>query len=170
MRNGCLAIAAFLVILPAACGEDDADSAAPRLKSTSDVIRETEEQRLHALVVRDIATARTLHAEDFMLTTPRGTLSKNEYLKAVESGRLDYVVFEPVSPIRVVVAGTRATLRYRSKIGFAGNFGGTTEQSHVDTYELQDGRWQIVRSIASSGSIRSHFQSPAADLPELART
>ena len=150
MRNGCLAIAVLLVVLPAACGGDDADPAAPRSKPTADVIRETEEQRLHALVVRDIATARRLHADDFMLTTPRGeTLSKNAYLKAVESGRLDYVVFEPVTPIRVVVAGTKATLRYRSKIGFAGNYGGTAETSHVDTYELRDGRWQIVRSIAS---------------------
>ena len=75
--------------------------------------------------------------------------SKNRYLKAVELGHLDYVVFEPISPIRVKVAGTTATLRYRSKIGFAGNFGGTSEQSEVDTYELRNGRWQIVRSITS---------------------
>lgn len=58
-------------------------------------------------------------ADEVVAVPPRGeTLSKNAYLKAIETGRLDYVVFEPVSPIRVVVAGTRATLRYRSKIGF----------------------------------------------------
>lgn len=102
-----------------------------------------------ALVVRDIAKARALHADDFTLTTPKGdTVSKNAYLGAVESGRLDYVVFEPISPIRVTVTGAKATLRYRSKIGFAGNFGGTTEQPRVDTYELH-GRWQIVRSMTS---------------------
>jgi hypothetical protein len=149
-RSFAIAVAALGVVLPTACGGGDAEPVAAPSKSTADVIREIEEQRLHALVVRDIAKARALHADDFTLTTPRGdTLSKNAYLEAVESGRLDYVVFEPISPIRVTVTGAKATLRYRSKIGFAGNFGGTTEQSHVDTYELRDGRWQIVRSMTS---------------------
>jgi uncharacterized protein DUF4440 len=93
-----LVIAAFLVVLTAACGGDDPEPVAARSKSTADLIRETEAQRLHALVVRDMATARSLHADDFMLTTPRGEMySKNRYLKAVELGRLDYVVFEPIS-------------------------------------------------------------------------
>lgn len=152
MKRTCpwFVVAALLVVLSAGCGGEDGKPASARSKSTADGIRGTEEQRLHALVVRDIATARKLHADDFMLTTPRGeTLSKNEYLEAVESGRLDYVLFEPISPIRVTIKGTRATLRYRSKIGFAGNFGGTTEQSHVDTYARRGGRWLIVRSVTS---------------------
>lgn len=49
----------------------------------------------------------------------------------------------------VSVQGDKAVIRYRSKIGFAGNFGGTSEQSHRDTYEKRDGRWKIVRSVTS---------------------
>jgi len=74
-------------------------------------------------------------------------MTKSEYLDAVGNGQLDYVVWEPISPIRVRVQGAKAVVRYRSRIGFAGNFGGTSEQSHVDTYERRDGRWQIVRAV-----------------------
>jgi hypothetical protein len=54
---------------------------------------------------------------------------------------------EPISPIEVTVHGDEATVRYRSRIGFAGNFGGTTEQTHNDTYALRNGQWLIVRSV-----------------------
>jgi hypothetical protein len=95
-----------------------------------------------------MARAQALHADDFVLKAPNGeTFTKQKYLAAVGSGRLDYVLWEPISPIRVRVQGDKAEVRYRSKIGFAGNFGGTTEQTHTDTYERRGGRWLIVRSV-----------------------
>lgn len=148
-----MALAGLLIALPTVavgCGGDSA-SAEPTAEETADDIRDTERERLRALVAGDIEAASELHADDFKLTTPAGdSLSKDEYLEAVGGGRLDYVVFEPISPVAVRVQGDKAVVTYRSKIGFAGNFGGTTEQSHTDNYEQRDGEWLIVRSVASS--------------------
>jgi hypothetical protein len=95
-----------------------------------------------------MARARALHADDFILEAPDGeTYTKARYLNVVGAGRLDYVIWEPISPIRVEIGGDEAEVTYRSKIGFAGNFGGTTEQTHHDTYERRGGRWVIVRSV-----------------------
>ena len=128
------------------CGGDDAAQTQP--KPTAQVVRETERARIHALVVHDMERARALHADDFRLTAPNGDkYTKQTYLDAVGGGRLDYMVWEPISPITVRVQGDKAVVRYRSKIGFAGNFGGTTEQTHNDRYEERDGHWQIVSSV-----------------------
>jgi Domain of unknown function (DUF4440) len=139
----------LLALASVSCGGDDEAAQAPTTsKSDTQIIRETERERIHALVVRDIERARSLHADDFVLTAPNGDrFTKDEYLEAVRPGRLDYVVWDPISPIQVRVQGDKATVRYRSKIGFAGNFGGTTEQTHTDTYGRREGLWQIVRSV-----------------------
>lgn len=144
------AAAGVIALVALACiscgGEETAQSAKP--KSTADVLRATERTRIHALVVNDMERARPLHGDDFLLTAPTGDeFTKTEYLEAVGSGRLDYVRWEPISRIRVSVDGDTATVRYRSEIGFAGNYGGTTEQTHSDTYKRRQGRWQIVRSV-----------------------
>ncbi len=144
----CVAVGLYAI----ACGGDDSGSGtvAATPLAPADVIRETERERVRALVARDLETARRLHGDDFELTTPVGEkLTKDEYLDAVGSGRLDYVVWELISPIKVNVRGDKAVIRYRSKIGFAGNFGGTTEQSHKDVYERRNGDWLIVKSETS---------------------
>ena len=57
--------------------------------SDADRIRQIEHQRLRALVEVDLITARRLHSEDFQLINPAGvSLTKLEYLGALESGRL----------------------------------------------------------------------------------
>ena len=134
-----------LLVVSLSCG-GASTKAAP--KSPEDVIRDTERARIRALVANDMERARPLHADDFTLTAPTGDLfTKGTYLGAVGSGRLDYVLWKPISPMRVQITGDRASVTYRSEIGFAGNFGGTTEQTHHDTYERRGGRWQIVRSV-----------------------
>ncbi|MEP6909453.1 MAG: nuclear transport factor 2 family protein [Actinomycetota bacterium] len=147
-----VAVAGVLIGLPSVavgCGGDDA-SAEPTAQETADDIRQIERERLRALVAGDIDAASAILADDFKLTTPAGELlSKDKYLELVGGGRLDYVVFEPVSPITVRVQGDKAVITYRSKIGFAGNFGGTTDQSHRDNYERRDGHWLIVRSVTT---------------------
>jgi Domain of unknown function (DUF4440) len=147
------AVLAFAVMLVAmgslSCGgEEGTQAAASSPKSATQIIRETELVRINALTVNDIDKARSLHADDFQLKAPNGeTFTKDEYLDAVGSGRLDYVLWEPISPVEVTIDGDEATVRYRSRIGFAGSFGGTTEQTHDDTYALRDGKWVIVRSV-----------------------
>ena len=81
-------------------------------------LRELEVSRLRALVDRDMGTARRLHADDYVLITPRGArLSKSEYLDAVASGELAYNRFEAVSEVEVLIGDRQlAVLRYMSAI------------------------------------------------------
>src|SRR5579884_2474009 len=81
-------------------------------------LRHLEAGRLRALVAGDLATARRLHADDYVLITPRGArLSKTEYLDAIASGELDYEKFEAVSEVEVLGGGQDlAVLRYKSAI------------------------------------------------------
>jgi hypothetical protein len=119
-----------------------------RERTPAQLIREIERARIHALVVQDMERARELHAHDFELTAPNGEkYTKATYLDAVQDGQLDYVVWEPISPMTVRIQGDKAVVRYRSKIAFAGNSDATTEQTHDDRYEKRDGRWQIVSSV-----------------------
>jgi len=54
-------------------------------------MRETEPARLRALVANAMATAEAFHAQSFHLVTPHGsTLTRFEYLDAVENGRIMY--------------------------------------------------------------------------------
>jgi hypothetical protein len=62
----------------------------------ADEFRATQHQRLRALVEADMTVAGSLHSEDFQLINPSGeTLSKVQYLGAVASGEIDYLVWEP---------------------------------------------------------------------------
>ena len=116
-----------------------------------EMLREAERERLRSLVTPDLPVAERLHADDYELITPGGgTMSKREYLDGIASGELDYVVFEPISEIRVRLYVGAAILRYRVRIEIlvsgvqdAGNF------LHTDAYELRDDRWQAVWSQAT---------------------
>lgn len=116
-------------------------------------VRALEASRLRALVERDMVTARRLHADDYVLVTPRGTrLSKTEYLDAVESGELAYERFEAVSDVEVIgAAHDLAVLRYMSAIR-VGSPDGTFAADcwHMDCYrrDPQHG-WQVVWSQAT---------------------
>lgn len=130
---------------------DPMESAQEAKSSEEDELRATEHARLRALVAGDIETARRLHADDFQLVTPGGgTVSKEEYLGMVASGEVDYFVWEPVSEIAVRLHGQSADIRYRSKLGI--RYGGQESVSlywHTDTYEKNNGQWQIVWSQAT---------------------
>ncbi|MGD0606712.1 MAG: nuclear transport factor 2 family protein [Streptosporangiaceae bacterium] len=77
-------------------------------------LRDIERQRLQALVQADMDTAAARHADDYQLITPRGyAMSKREYLDRIASGRLRYLVFEPVSEIDVRGTDEIALLRLR---------------------------------------------------------
>jgi ketosteroid isomerase-like protein len=127
---------------------------APVASSASDVadeLRAIERQRLHALVEADIATARALHADDFELITPvGGTLSKEQYLRDVESGDLDYLEWEP-EQIRVRVYGDAAVIRYKAnlRVSVKGSPGRPVTFWHTDLYERRAGLWQIVWAHAT---------------------
>jgi hypothetical protein len=113
-----------------------------------ELLPDTERRRLRALVSADTAAAAPLHAEDYWLITPTGWgLTKDEYLGAIASGELRYLVFEPVSEIAVLDGTDLAVLRYRARISFA------DEPDiicwHTDCYRLRGQTWQVVWSQAT---------------------
>jgi Domain of unknown function (DUF4440) len=139
-----LLMLAAMPLLASGCGGDEtsADAAIPEL------IRATERERLRALVDGDLDVVRKLHADDFQLITPVGdTYSKEEYLAGIEFGGLNYILWEPVSPIRVRVYDDAAVIRYRSELELPG--AGRQRYWHTDVYEKRDGGWQIVWSQAT---------------------
>jgi hypothetical protein len=120
--------------------------------AVEDLIRATERERLSALVAADMETANRLHADDFQLVNPGGgVVSKEQYLAGVASGYLNYRVWEPDSPIAVCLYGNGAVIRYRSRLHMSldGAAGALEHFWHTDSYELRDGRWQVVWSQAT---------------------
>ena len=114
-------------------------------------LRELERSRLRALVDGDIAAAERLHGDDYQLVPPGGTpLSKDEYLGAIASGDLRYLVFEPVSEPAVLVGGQVAALRYPARIEV--RFGAQTDAGefwHTDLWMLRPYGWQAIWSQAT---------------------
>jgi hypothetical protein len=116
-----------------------------------EVLRQTERERLHALVAADLARASHLHADDFQLINPLGgVLSKEEYLGAIGSGQLKYLSWEPGS-IAVRVGGDLAAIRYPSQLEVVVQGRHIPRQGywHTDLYERRAGRWQVVWSQAT---------------------
>jgi len=118
----------------------------------ADALRHLERERLRALVEADIQRARELHAQQFQLVNPRGeTLTKDEYLGGIESGRLDYLLWEPVSDIAVRMYGNAAVIRYRSRLAIVvdGQRVPEAQYWHTDSYERHAGQWQVIWSQAT---------------------
>ena len=121
--------------------------------SQADRLRAIERTRLKALVDADTAKARPLIADDFELINPAsaGTFSRKDYLGAVQAGVIDYLVFEPASPIRVRLHGDSASLRFM--VNFDLTVGGDrfTHQAWVgELYERRHGHWRIVWEQATA--------------------
>ena len=117
----------------------------------ADQLRAIERARLRSLVDADMATARRLHADDFELINPvGGTLSKEQYLRDIASGELDYLEWEPVE-IRVKLYGDSAVIRYQAhlRVSVKGSAGRPVTFWHTDLYEKRNGQWQIVWAHAT---------------------
>lgn len=131
----------------------------------ADVIRATERERLAALVSANVEVASRLHADDFQLINPSGgSVSKDQYLGLIASGEVDYLFWEPESPIEVRQYGAAAVIRYLSQIELVvqGNKVPRLRYWHTDSYERRGGRWQIVWSQATEikGSIPTTAAEP----------
>jgi hypothetical protein len=117
----------------------------------ADKLRAIERARLRALVDADMVTARRLHADDFELINPNGgTLSKEQYLKDIAAGELDYVEWEP-GEIRIRFYNKSAVLRYKAnlRVSVKGSAVRAVTFWHTDLYEKRNGQWQIVWAHAT---------------------
>src|SRR4029434_10675580 len=95
-------------------------SAGVNAQDRADQLRAIERARLRSLVNADVATARRLHADDFELINPvGGTHSKEQYLRNIASGELDYLEWEP-GEIRVRLYGDSAVIRYQAHLRVSG--------------------------------------------------
>lgn len=120
-------------------------------QSKADKLRAIERERLRALVDADIPTASRLHADDFQLIDPRGgTHSKEQYLRSIASGDLNYLEWEP-GEIRVRLYGKSAVLRYQAhlRVSIKGSAGRAVTFWHTDFYEKRKGQWQVVWAHAT---------------------
>ena len=116
----------------------------------SDLV-EIERRRLRALVDADLVTAEEIHGDDFQLITPRGfPYSKREYLDAVGTRSIDYLVWDP-DDIEARVHGDSGCVRYAATMNmrFDGVETGTRRHWHTDYYERKNGRWQVIWSQAT---------------------
>ena len=73
------------------------------------------------------------------------THSKEQYLRDIASGDLNYLEWEP-DEIRVRLYGKSSVIRYqaRLRISVKGRPGRIVRSWHTDLYEKRNGRWQIV--------------------------
>lgn len=117
-----------------------------------DRLRDLEHRRLAATVAGDPDTLETLHAPDFVLCTPSGTIwGREHYLTGLVDGSIDYRRFEPVTPIEVVLDAHVAVLRYRSEIeiSIGGGVPGHLACWHLDVYQRDEGSWRCRWSQAT---------------------
>src|SRR5215207_2661009 len=75
------------------------------------------------------------------------SLSKEQYLGAVASGEIDYLVWEPEA-IEVRLSGEMALIRYTSRLELVAGGQGIPLRHywHTDSYERREGHWQAVWS------------------------
>ena len=95
--------------------------------------------------------ARQLHAVDFQLITPTGhRYLREQYLDEIETGELKYVAWEP-EEMEVRMHVSVAMLRYRATLEVDAGRGQASifRCWHTDSYELNDGFWQVVWSQAT---------------------
>jgi phage baseplate assembly protein W len=119
---------------------------ADALAALADTLRAIERSRIQALVGRDMALLRQLHAPEYQLVTPAGrVLTRERYLAAIEAEPF-YAGWE-AGEMDVRVSAQMAVLRYEARLAFPS--GKTVQCWHTDHYELRDGQWQAVWSQAT---------------------
>ena len=152
VKRTMLALAASALALLITAGAVTASHGTGHGSSEADHLRAIERTRLQALVNADTATARRLIADDFEAINPAGgLLSRDDYLDSIRAGDLDYLVFEPTSPIAVRLYGDSAALRF--EVNFDLVVAGTrlTHQAWItELYERRHGNWQIVWEQATA--------------------
>lgn len=126
----------------------------PSAADESDIqsLRSIEDERLRSLVEARLDVFDKYHSTEYQLISPVGmAFSYGSYREAIGSGKLDYLDFEPDSPIVIRIRGNAAILRYQAKLEFAweGKKQNPVRLWHTDYYEKSNGAWKAVWSQAT---------------------
>jgi uncharacterized protein DUF4440 len=115
--------------------------------SPADQVRATEQTLFRAIVAHDTHAAGALLAPGFESIDVTGTPETRSDALANIGGQIDFVNYDPVSPIRVRVYGSSAVARVKLHLKVVA--GGQTTDSGgwtTDLLERRHGRWQLVWS------------------------
>ena len=111
-----------------------------------DFFRALELERTQALVSRDLAAIRRLHATDYeLISAPGRVMSLDRYLSLLAAD-VFYAGWE-LGPIRVQRAMGMVALRYVARITFPS--GKVVECWHTDIYAMRSGAWRAIWSQAT---------------------
>jgi len=111
-----------------------------------DFFRALEIERTEALVARDVAAIRRLHASEYeLISVPGRVMSLERYLSLMATDAF-YARWEH-GPMRVQVAAGMAAVRYQAKITFPS--GKVVDCWHTDVYKLESGLWRAIWSQAT---------------------
>ena len=119
-------------------------------------LRKIEQEKLAALVAKDIPTLQRIHANDFQLVNPAGQeLNRDDYINGIALGYIEYRQWEPESRIQVIPYGDGAVLRYRAQVEVAvqGEAQPVQHFWQVEVYEKRRDGWQTVFSQATRISL-----------------
>ena len=124
------------------------------------IISMTEEQQISslyermytAMIAKDEAVLREVHAEDFVLVHMTGMhQNREQYIRAIMDGTLNYYSAE-TEDLQISVNGDEATLRGRSRVN-AAVFGGGRHTWRLELLfrlRKERGAWRFTRSEAST--------------------
>ena len=117
-----------------------------------DMIEALYREMYKAMVEKDTATLNRVHADNFVLTHMTGMhQSKQEYIKAIAGGTLNYYSAEH-EQMDIKVDGNHATLTGRSRVN-AAVFGGGRHTWRLQLYfqlSKRDGHWLFTNAKAST--------------------
>lgn len=118
----------------------------PQAEPNAAFFEALERRRTQALVQRDLAEIERLHAPEYELITPSGTVfTRARYLEAI--AREPFYAAWDIAGLRVQIAGQMAVIRYHATLTFPS--GRQVNAWHTDTYEERSGQWQAVWSQAT---------------------
>ena len=112
----------------------------------ADFFRALEVERTQAVVARDVAAMRRLHAPDYeLISVPGRVMSLKRYLSLMARD-VFYAKWEH-GPMRVQLSAGMAAVRYQAKITFPS--GKVVDCWHTDIYTEHSGSWRAVWSQAT---------------------
>lgn len=126
------------------------------MAGTEDELRALEEEKIAALVAKDVPALQRIHANDFQLVNPAGQeLNRDDYLNGLAMGFIEYRTWEPETRIQPYVFGDAAVLRYRARVQVAVQGEAQPEQHfwQLEVYEKRRDGWQTTFSQSTRISL-----------------